>query len=96
MNSPRCPHCGSDNHLESRFSVLVGPRDLPLSILFTLIVVVAGNALAAGSAMIAIALLVAIAPLFLSFFQKYFCDRCEIEFHSPASATKPSVHPSAD
>lgn len=80
MELPHCPHCGRNDQVESRRSLILGPRDIPLAILFTAVVVVAGNALAAASSIVAVAVLIAIAPLFLSIFHKFGCERCAIEF----------------
>lgn len=77
---PLCPHCGRSDQVESRRSLILGPRDLPLAILFTVVVVAVGNALASASSVVAVAVLIAIAPLFLSVFHKFECERCGIEF----------------
>lgn len=85
MKELRCPHCGSSAHVDSHLTVLLAIEDFPLATLFTAVVVIIGNVLAVASEAIAVGLLIAVLPLFLSFFRKFYCERCEIEFREPES-----------
>jgi hypothetical protein len=80
MKEHRCPKCGSESHIQEHLTVLVGIEDWPTASLFTAVVVVMGNYLAIQSQVVAVAILIAIAPLFINFFKKYYCDACEIDF----------------
>jgi len=92
MKEHRCPKCGSESHIEEHLTVLVGIEDWPTATLFTAVVVVIGNFLAVQSHAVAVAILIAIAPLFINFFKKYYCDACEIDFRDEAD--EPAIKPS--
>lgn len=77
---PICPKCRTDSFLSKRYSLLLDFSDWPTLALATLVVILAGNLLAAASEAIAIGGLLATAPLFLCLLEKHHCERCDIEF----------------
>ena len=89
METPLCPHCGRSSQVESHYSVFLGPKDLPLTLVFTAIVLMASHTLELSGWVAAGAVAIAVAPLFISFFHKYFCGLCEIEFQAPRLRTPP-------
>ncbi len=81
--SCQCPHCKSDEHIVSWYSVLITLREWPLMLIVTGIVLIAAGYLDFKPAEAFLFVGFSLFPLMFRFLSKRSCLRCHIEFYAP-------------